>query len=280
MLETVDLTKELDRETFRRRFPVFQKNLRYLQRMAGKAGRPVLIVLEGWDGAGKGTGINKITEYMDPRHYEVHSTVAPSTEEKMRHFLWRFWVRLPDNGDIAIYDRSWYGRVLIERVEKLAKKKEWKRAYQEINEFEQLLVDDGAMIIKFWLHISKKEQKKRFKKMEKNPLKAWKVTKEDWDHHRKYKRYLVATEEMLAKTDNEYAPWTIVECTDKRHARMKMIETIMHTLIEKLGIDPSTLESPPAPSVDAAAAAGEASDTTDAPPADAAAATPAEGAPR
>ena len=242
MLETVDLTKTLDKETFQKKFPEQQRNIRYLQRMAGKAGRPVIIVFEGWDGAGKGTSIKRISEYLDPRHFEVHSAVAPSTDEKMRPFLWRFWVRLPSNGDIAVFDRSWYGRVLIERVEKLAKKKEWKRAYREINEFEETLVDDGKIIIKFFLHISKKEQKKRFKKMKKNPLKAWKVTDEDWDHHKKYAKYYKATEDMLVQTDNENAPWVIVECTEKRHSRMKILETINNTLIEKLGIDISEIE--------------------------------------
>ena len=244
MLEIVDLSKKLDKVTFKEKFPVLQRQLRYLQRLIGKEKRPVLIVFEGWDGAGKGTGIKKITEFMDPRHFEVHATVAPSTEERLRHFLWRFWVRLPANGDIAIYDRSWYGRVLVERVEKLTKKKEWKRAYLEINEFEQTLIDSGAIIIKFWLHISKKEQKKRFKAMAKNPLQAWKVTEEDWDHHRNYNKYYEAAEDMLALTNNEAAPWIVVECTDKHHARIKILGSIIRVLAEKLGVDPELPEAP------------------------------------
>jgi polyphosphate kinase 2 (PPK2 family) len=195
---------------------------------------PSMIVFEGWDAAGKGTSINLLTSRLDPRGFKLYPIQAPRTFETHLPWLWRFWLKIPNYGEMAIFDRSWYGRVLVERVEGLTPVRQWRKGYRDIVDFERTLADDGCVIIKFFLHISKKEQKRRFKKLEKNPLKSWHVQAEDWEHHRKYNEYLMAIEEMLERTDTEWGPWTIVEATDRRWARVKIFETIIRRLEEAL----------------------------------------------
>lgn len=234
MLETVDLSLELPKDEYKARFPALQDRMRLAQRALVQAGLPLIVVFEGWDAAGKGTAIERLIERMDPRGFKVHKISAPLVDEALRPFLWRFWIKIPGRGEVAVFDRSWYGRVLVERVEKTVKRRVWERAYQEINEFERQLADDRTLLVKYWLHISKKEQKKRFKSLEKDPATAWKVTKEDWRHHRQWERWLRAVEEMLEKTSTHYAPWTIVEMENGRFGRIKILETLLDAVEEGL----------------------------------------------
>jgi polyphosphate kinase 2 (PPK2 family) len=227
MLETLDLKKSISKAAYKKEMALLQARLRGLQYEARAAEIPVVICLEGWDGAGKGTVIKKLTERLDPRLYRVYPGRPPSPLEQRYHFLWRYQIALPNDGEMALFDHSWSGRVLVERCDKLTKKKLWREAYQQINEFERWLVDDGQVLIKFWMHISKKEQAKRFRRALKDPLLRWKITKEYQRHHKRYGRWLVAVEEMLAKTSTPHAPWTVVEAEDTRWARVKVFETIV-----------------------------------------------------
>jgi len=230
MLETVDLSLKLSKEDYKQWLPRLKEDLRILQQQAREAGLPVIILFEGWDASGKGDSISQLLDRLDPRGFRVHPISAPIQEELYRPFLWRFWTKVPGRGQIAIFDRSWYGRVHVERVDKLCTPEQWHQAYQEINEFERQLVDDGTVIVKFWLHISKKEQKRRFRQCEKDPYMKWKVTKEDWKHHKQYDTYLRVTEEMLERTSTHYAPWTIIEATDRRFRRVKIFKTICEAI--------------------------------------------------
>ena len=230
MLEQIDLSKQIDKEEYKSILPDLEWRLGALQREARELDIPVVIVFEGWDAAGKGTLINRLIQTFDPRGCVVHPINAPNEEEAFRPFLWRFWVKTPPAGKIAVFDRSWYGRVLVGRVDKLVKKREWKRAYEEIRTFERQLTAGGALMLKFFLHISKKEQKKRFKKLESSSVTEWKVTKEDWKHHKQYETYLEATEEMLAETDTGFAPWTVIEAHDKRFSTLKTFKAVIDRL--------------------------------------------------
>jgi polyphosphate kinase 2 (PPK2 family) len=234
MLEKIDLTRKLSKDEYKARIPRLQRRLYDLEKACWDANMPSVIVFEGWDAAGKGTSINLLTSRLDPRGFKLYPIQAPRTFEMHLPWLWRFWLKLPNYGEMAIFDRSWYGRVLVERVEGLTPVSQWRRGYRDIVNFERTIADDGYVVIKFWLHISKKEQKRRFKKLEENPLKAWHVQPEDWEHHRKYHEYLMAVEEMLERTDTEWGPWTIVEATDRRWARVKIFETIIQHLEEAL----------------------------------------------
>jgi len=234
MLDKVDLNRKLPREEYKAVMRGLENRLGQLQREARGLGIPVIIVFEGWDAAGKGTMINRLLISLDPRGFTVHPVNPPNEEELFRPFLWRFWIRTPAKGRIAIFDRSWYGRVLVARIEKIVKPRVWKRAFDEIRSFERQLSDDGAVIIKFFLHISRDEQKKRFKKLQKNKATAWKVTEDDWRSHRAYDSYLAAIEEMLERTDTKYAPWTIVEAHDRRYASVKVFKTVISRIENKL----------------------------------------------
>lgn len=234
MLEKVDLTKKYPKKKYKAEMPGLRRRLYDLHRASWKAGIPTVVLFEGWDASGKGTTIGSLTRRLDPRGFKLHPIQAPRTYETMHPWLWRFWLKIPNYGEMAIFDRSWYGRVLVERVEDLTPKDEWRKGYRDIVDFEQTLAADGYLFVKFWLHISKKEQKKRFKKLEKDPLESWHVTKEDWDHHDKYKHYLRAVEEMLERTETEWGPWTIVESTDRRWARIKVIRTLINRLTDRL----------------------------------------------
>jgi polyphosphate kinase 2 (PPK2 family) len=234
MLEKVDLTKKLKKKQYKKRMPRLQDRLYDLQKACWDANIPTVIVFEGWDAAGKGTSIKKLTQRLEPRGFKLYPIQAPRTHEMHMPWLWRFWQKLPNYGQMAVFDRSWYGRVLVERVEGLTPDHQWRKAYRDIVNFERTIADDGYVIIKFWLHISKEEQNKRFKKLEKDPLTAWHVQAEDWEHHRKYDEYLLAVEEMLERTETEWGPWTIVEATNRRWARVKIFETIIKRLEEAL----------------------------------------------
>jgi len=248
MLEHIDLTKSLSKSAYREAIEPLQWRLGELQRAARSAGVPVIIVFEGWDAAGKGTLINHVVAALDPRGFKVHPISAPNEEESLRAFLWRFWTKTPARGSIGIFDRSWYGRVMVERVDELVPAETWGRAYDEILQFERQLADAGVVFVKFWLHIDKKEQKKRFKKIEKDPALAWKVTKEEWRHHKQYEQYTEAVEEMLARTSTAHAPWTVIEATDSRYARFKVTETIVEAVdrgVAAAGKPESPPDTPP-----------------------------------
>ncbi len=190
----------------------------------------LIVIFEGPDAAGKGGAIKRITERLDPRLMRVHSVVKPTHEEYQHHYLWRFWQKLPAYGQTVIFDRSWYGRVLVERVESFATDKEWKRAYQEINEFERTLTDDGAIIVKIFLHISKDEQLFRFKRREADPTKHWKISDEDWRNRKKWDEHNQAAEDMFEKTSSTFAPWTVIGGNYKWHARVKAVKAVVDAI--------------------------------------------------
>jgi polyphosphate kinase 2 (PPK2 family) len=209
----------------------------------GGLGPPVCILFEGWDASGKGGAIKRLVAQMDPRHVRVKQFAAPTHDEKRHHFLWRFWPALPGWGGMAIFDRSWYGRVLVERVEEYATREQWLRAYDEINAFERSLSDEGMILLKFWMHISDEEQLRRFRRREKDPLKKWKLTDEDWRNRGRREEYVEAVEDMLARTDQPYAPWHLVPADSKRYARVMVLETTIGDIEE--GMRRWGLEPPP-----------------------------------
>jgi polyphosphate kinase 2 (PPK2 family) len=194
----------------------------------------MVLVFEGWDAAGKGSAIRRVTQAIDPRLYRVVGIAAPTDEERAQHYLWRFWRHLPRAGFTTIFDRSWYGRVLVERVEGFARVDEWSRAFHEINAFEEELVEHGIVVNKFWLQISPAEQLRRFKERQKVDYKRYKITDEDWRNRKKWGEYQVAVDEMVARCGTEFAPWTIVAANDKRHARIQILKTIVRRLREVL----------------------------------------------
>ncbi|BCN30507.1 polyphosphate:AMP phosphotransferase [Anaeromicropila herbilytica] len=231
-LDSVDLSLSIEKEEYRNKLEVLQEKIAILQNKVYLLQIPIVIVFEGWDAAGKGGTIKRLTECLDPRGYEVIPIAAPNDIEKEHHYMWRFYNKLPKASQIAIYDRSWYGRVLVERVEELIRDEEWKRAYSEINQLEKQLTNAGTIVMKFWLHIDKEEQGKRFKERQENPEKQWKITEEDWRNRAKWDEYEKAVDEMLIRTSTTYAPWTIVEANSKNYARIKLLETVMN-VIEK-----------------------------------------------
>ena len=239
MLETLDLTRTLSREAYVREVTRRQIQLRELGYQVYLQKRPVMIMFEGWDAAGKGGAIKRITEKLDPRGYVVYPIAAPQGEDKTRHYLYRFWRRLPERGQIAVFDRTWYGRVLVERVEGFAAEEEWKRAYKEINTFERQLKDFGIILAKFWIHISREEQLRRFEERKAIGYKAWKLTDEDWRNRKKWSVYEEAVEEMLVKTSTRTAPWSLVEGNDKYWARTRVLARLVEILSKELGYTPA-----------------------------------------
>src|ERR1022692_1924866 len=239
MLETVDLTRALDRDAYVREVTRRQIQLRELGYQIYLRKRPVVIAFEGWDAGGKGGAIKRITEKLDPRGYVVYPISAPQGEDKTRHYLYRFWRRLPEPGQIAIFDRSWYGRVLVERVEGFAKENEWQRAFKEINAFERQLRDFGAVVVKFWVHISREEQLRRFEERKAIGYKEWKLTDEDWRNRAKWGDYEEAVEEMLVKTSTTLAPWSLVEGNDKYWARAKILSRLVEVLSTEVKYKPA-----------------------------------------
>ena len=234
MLELIDLDKQIDKELYQQTFPDLEIRLGEVQRAALDARVPVVVVFEGWDAAGKGTIINRLAQALDPRGFKVHPVNAPTDDEQFHPWMWRFWSKLPAAGIFAVFDRSWYGRVLVGRMERLVSKSQCEQAYLDIQEFERQLADSGAVIVKFWLHISKKEQRRRFKTIEKNNAIAWKVGKEEWQQQKSYDKWLGVVEDMVQRTSTAYAPWTVVEATQGRYVRVKVFETIVQAVAAEL----------------------------------------------
>jgi polyphosphate kinase 2 (PPK2 family) len=231
-LDELDLSLRLSREEEAERLEAAQRRLLELRLVLGgligdRLGPPLCVLLEGWDASGKGGAIKRLVAPLDPRHVRVKQFAAPTHDEKRHHWLWRFWPALPGWGGMAVLDRSWYGRVLVERVEGFASEAAWQRAYEEIRDHEHSLVAEGMVRVKLWLHISDAEQLKRFKAREKDPLKAWKLTDEDWRNREKRADYAQAVEDMVRETSTGFAPWTLVEAESKRYARVKVIETVI-----------------------------------------------------
>lgn len=250
MLENVNLNRKLGRGTWERELPGLQRRLFDLEKACWDHGKSSVIVFEGWEAAGKGGAISTLTARLDARGFRLYTITPPRTYEQDYPWLWRFWLKVPNRGEMGIFDHSWYRRVLDDRVDKLVPKSEWRKAYQDIAEFERMLADDGTTILKFWFHISKKEQKKRFEKISKDPLESWRISKEDWKRHERYEKYLEAAEEMLERTESEYAPWTIVEATCRRWARRKVFETIIAALEKALGDSAPPVQAPSARDVE------------------------------
>ena len=222
--------KSLSDEEYKEELARLQNHLKELHNRLYRKKVPVVIVYEGWDAAGKGGNIKRITEALDPRGFEVQPIASPEPHEKARHYLWRFWMRLPKTGHIAIFDRSWYGRVMVERLEGFCSENDWKRAYNEMNEFEKELHDWGAVIIKFWVQIDKDTQLARFTDRQNTPEKQWKITDEDWRNREKWDEYEVAVNEMIRKTSTTFAPWHILESVDKKYARIKALKIVIEEL--------------------------------------------------
>ncbi|MBA2444730.1 MAG: UDP-galactose-lipid carrier transferase [Nocardioidaceae bacterium] len=251
-LADVDLSLTLTKKEEERRLKSAQLRLLSLRLSLGgqlsqgeSLGPPVCVVFEGWDASGKGGCIKRLVAPLDPRHVRVAQFAAPTFDEKRHHFLWRFWPVLPGWGGMAVLDRSWYGRVLVERVEKFATAEQWRRAYDEIAGFESSLAAEGMILVKFWMHLSADEQLSRFRAREQDPLKRWKLTDEDWRNREKWDDYTAAVEEMLEHTSTPAAPWVVVEAEDKRWARVRVLEaTVEH--IER-GLRERDLAVPPTP---------------------------------
>lgn len=225
---------EYSKKEYKAELKKLQYHLLSLQLTLREHEMGLIFVFEGIDAAGKGGAIKRLTERLDPRGYIVHPISAPRLHEKRFHYLHRFWRKLPMHGQIAIFDRSWYGRVLVERVEKFAKKDEWQRAYEEINAFERTLTDESYIMAKFWLQISNDEQLKRFVERKNDPFKQWKLTDEDWRNRDKWGDYVKAAEEMLDKTDTEHAPWFVMAADDKKYARLHVIRHAIDTIEAEL----------------------------------------------
>ena len=234
MLEKVDLSKKLSKEEYKEKMSQLENKIGQLQRECKALKIPIMIVFEGFGAAGKGLQIGKLIQSMDPRGFRVFPIKNETEEERMHPFLWRFWTKTPEKGRMAIYDGSWYRRVLIDRFEKRTKEKELPEAFHSINSFEEQLTDDGTLIIKLFLDISKKEQKKRFEKLQKNKETAWRVTQGDLERNAKYNEYAAMMEDMLFKTDTDYAPWTIIEATDRRFATVKIYTTVIKAMADQI----------------------------------------------
>jgi AMP-polyphosphate phosphotransferase len=234
-LDELDLSASLPKSEYKERLDAAQTRFAELRlalggKLSGYEGRlgPALaVVFEGWDASGKGGALKRLVEPLDPRHVRVSSYAAPTADEKRHHFLWRFWPALPGLGGMTVFDRSWYGRVLVERVEGFATPEEWERAYATIVGFERTFCIESGVLVKFWLHVSDEEQLRRFEKRQNDALKSWKITEEDWRNRERRPLYAEAVEDMFERTEHAHAPWQLVEGDDKRHARVKVIETVI-----------------------------------------------------
>lgn len=245
-LADVDLTAALDKKEAKSQLAAAQERLTHLRLLlggqigSGDLGPPLLVLFEGWDASGKGGAIKRLVEPLDPRHARVAQFAAPSSDEKRHHFLWRFWPTLPGWGGMAVLDRTWYGRVLVERVEGFAPEEAWRRAYGEIVDLETSLAAEGTVLVKFWMHVSPEEQLRRFESRRDDPYKAWKLTDEDWRNRDKRAEYEAAVEEMLERTDHAGGPWHVVAAEDKRWARVFVVRTVCEAVERALaarGID-------------------------------------------
>ena len=235
VLDSIDLKAHVVPEKYRRQLLRHQAEFSRLVWKASERKVSSVIVFEGWDAAGKGSGIRRVTQALDPRLYSLYQIAAPTDEERAHHYLWRFWRRLGRAGQVNIFDRSWYGRVLVERVEKLTPVWRWRRAFSEINDFEEQLMEHGILLIKFWIHISKREQLNRFRERQKIPYKRYKITEEDWRNRERWEEYEAAVNEMVARTSTGIAPWTLVAGNDKRHARIQILKTLCRTYRAAVG---------------------------------------------
>ena len=233
-LNSADLSLSYTKEEYKEKLEKLQNRIQELHGELYQKRIPVILGFEGWDAGGKGGAIKRLTEKMDPRGYQVNPTASPNDIERAHHYLWRFWNNVPKKGHIAIFDRTWYGRVMVERLEGFCSENDWKRAYNEINEFEKELSDWGAVIIKFWVHIDKGTQLARFTDRQNNPEKQWKITDEDWRNREKWDAYETAVDEMLQKTSTVYAPWHILESVDKKYARIKALRIVIEEIEKTL----------------------------------------------
>lgn len=234
ILGKADLSLSYTKEEYKKKLVKLQKKMEKLHGELYRRRIPVVLGFEGWDAGGKGGAIKRLTERMDPRGYVVHPTASPNDIEKAHHYLWRFWVDMPKAGHVTIFDRTWYGRVMVERIEGFCTKQEWQRAYKEINDMEKDLTDAGAIVLKFWMQIDKDEQARRFKARQENPEKQWKITDEDWRNREKWAQYEEAVDEMLIRTSTSNAPWIVVEGNNKYYARIKVLETVVKAIEERL----------------------------------------------
>jgi polyphosphate:AMP phosphotransferase len=234
VLSKIDLAKIMDPEDYKNELKTCQKRIREIEHEIYMRRIPIVIAYEGWDAAGKGGNIKRMVENLDPRGYDVIPVGVPNDIEKAHHYLWRFWTHLPKAGHIAIFDRTWYGRVLVERIEGFCTCPEWRRAYREINEMEKQLTNFGTILIKFWLQIDKDEQLRRFEDRENTPAKNYKITQEDWRNRDKWDAYRAAVDEMLFRTNTTYAPWVVVESEDKYYARIKALKTVIERAEKRL----------------------------------------------
>lgn len=245
-LDDVDLSLSLSKKEGKAELKAAQERLVHLRLLLGgqigpgELGPPLLVLFEGWDASGKGGAIQRLVEELDSRHVRVAQFAAPSSDEKRHHFLWRFWPVLPGWGGMAVLDRTWYGRVLVERVEGFASDEAWQRAYAEIVDLETTLAAEGTIIVKFWMHLSPEEQLRRFESRRDDPYRAWKLTDEDWRNREKRPAYEAAVEEMLERTDHPAGPWHVIAGDDKRWARVAVVRTVCHAIeaaLEARGID-------------------------------------------
>lgn len=234
ILSKADLSLRYTQEEYKEKLKKLQKKMEKLHGELYRRRIPVVLGFEGWDAGGKGGAIKRLTQKMDPRGYVVNPTASPNDIEKAHHYLWRFWKAMPKDGHVAIFDRTWYGRVMVERIEGFCTKEEWQRAYKEINDMEKDLHDAGAIVIKFWMHIDKDEQERRFRERQENPEKQWKITDEDWRNREKWDQYEDSVNEMLLRTSTDYAPWVVVEGNDKYYARIKVLSAVVKAIEERL----------------------------------------------
>ena len=234
VLKNLDLNRTVSDAKYSKELKTKQQQFRDLQYKLYTVRRPMVIVFEGQDASGKGGAIKRITQKLDPRGYEVNPTAAPNDWERAHHYLYRFWSRFPKAGHVGVFDRSWYGRVLVERVEGFCSEREWRKAYEEINEMEDQWVRYGAIILKFWMQVDSEEQLQRLKSREENPEKSWKITAEDWRNREKSGLYEKAAEEMMLRTSTANAPWIIVEANDKKFARLKVLTNVVDALTAAL----------------------------------------------
>ncbi|TFV83190.1 UDP-galactose-lipid carrier transferase [Blastococcus sp. CT_GayMR20] len=246
-LQDVDLSVSLSKKDAKLQLKAAQERLVHLRLLLGgqigpgELGPPLLVLFEGWDASGKGGAIQRLVGELDPRHVRVAQFAAPTHDEKRHHFLWRFWPVLPGWGGMAVLDRTWYGRVLVERVEGFAEEHQWQRAYQEIVDLETTLAAEGTVLVKFWMHLSPEEQLRRFESRQGNPYKAWKLTEEDWRNREKRPAYEAAVEDMLERTDHPAGPWHVIAGEDKRWARVAVVRTVneaIESALKTRGIDP------------------------------------------
>jgi polyphosphate kinase 2 (PPK2 family) len=235
ILDTVDLSLKLTPAKYEKEVARWQERLRELEFACYSARLPVIAAFEGWDAAGKGGAIRRLVGSLDPRGYTVIPIAAPKGDEATHHYLWRFWKRLPKAGHIAVFDRTWYGRVLVERVEGFCSEAEWRRAYHEISEFERSLTNGGTVLVKYWLQISPEVQLQRFQAREKDLAKHYKITDEDWRNREKWDLYRAAVDDMITQTSTTYAPWTVVEANDKSWARVRCLRTLVEAIEKGLG---------------------------------------------